>query len=178
VIRGNNSAIKWHDDRLPDPLPLSTMSPSKEKAAGLNPRTTSYEFLGPPGAFLVSTTVPLVTYSLHFGCNETTGCPPPWAIENFKERVISSVTDVEWWKGLWDSQAAVAYLGWYTFVVLAWAILPGDWISGTQLRNGKRLQYKINGVCAFLFVRFTPLTMNSLVDSAPRFGHRRWPHLP
>ena len=62
-----------------------------------------------------------------------------------KERVLSAVQDVEWWKALWDREAALIYLGWYTFCVLAWAILPGDWVQGTTLRNGKRLEYKING---------------------------------
>ena len=58
---------------------------------------------------------------------------------------MSSVSDVNWWKGLWDNEAATLYFGWYAFCVVAWAVLPGDWVEGTQLRNGKRLQYKING---------------------------------
>ena len=37
------------------------------------------------------------------------------------------------------------YLGWYAFCVIAWFVLPGDWIDGTLMRNGKRMKYKING---------------------------------
>lgn len=119
-------------------------------SSSLNPRTTKREFFGVPGALAVTTVVPVVSYALYFGCSEKTGgCPPPYAysLEAVKEAVVSSVTDVNWWKGLWDNEAAILYFGWYAFCVVAWAILPGDWIEGTKLRNGKRLQYKINGEC-------------------------------
>ena len=108
----------------------------------LNPRTTHYEFLGPPGAFLISVGVPSMIYMLYFGCSEATGgCPPQISTE----RVLHAVSDPEWWKGLWDTQAALMYLGWYVFCVLAWAILPGDQVAGTTLRTGQKISYKING---------------------------------
>jgi hypothetical protein len=116
----------------------------------LNPRTTHREFFGVPGALTVTTIVPIVSYALYFGCSERTGgCPPPHAYswDAVKEAVVASVSDVNWWKGLWDNEAATLYFGWYAFCVVAWAVLPGDWVEGTQLRNGKRLQYKINGEC-------------------------------
>ena len=50
-----------------------------------------------------------------------------------------------WWKGLWDTQAAIAYFAWYAFVVVAWLILPGDWVNGVPMRNGVTKKYKING---------------------------------
>ena len=37
------------------------------------------------------------------------------------------------------------YLGWYAFCVIAWLVLPGDWVEGTLMRNGKKMKYKING---------------------------------
>ncbi|KAF5341653.1 hypothetical protein D9611_001670 [Ephemerocybe angulata] len=123
------------------------------KATVLNPRTTKYEFLGPPGAFFVSFTVPIVTYALYFGCSEASGgCPPTAALTlaTLQDRVAAAVGDVNWWKGLWDNEAALLYLGWYAFCVAAWAILPGDWVEGTTLRNGKKLQYKINAFSTFL----------------------------
>lgn len=113
----------------------------------LNPRTTKYEFLGPPGAFAISIGVPITTYALYFGCSETAGgCPPKFASLNaVSDLVIHSVTSLDWWKGLWDTEAALIYLAWYTFCVVAWAILPGDQVSGTTLRTGQKLSYKING---------------------------------
>ncbi|KAF4613929.1 hypothetical protein D9613_007619 [Agrocybe pediades] len=113
----------------------------------LNPRTTHYEFLGPPGATLISIGVPSMIYMLYFGCSEATGgCPPPISTEN----VFHAVTDPEWWKGLWDTQAALIYLAWYMFCVVAWAVLPGDQVAGTTLRTGGKIWYKINAFSTFL----------------------------
>jgi hypothetical protein len=30
-------------------------------------------------------------------------------------------------------------------MVLCWAYIPGDWVEGTLMRNGKKQMYKING---------------------------------
>src|SRR5260221_10283323 len=106
----------------------------------LNPKTKHYEFLGPPGAFLISIGVPITAYSLYFGCSEAPGCPP-----NSGALILHALTTLDWWKGLWDTQATIAYFAWYAFCVLSWAILPGDVVTGTQLRNGRTQLYKING---------------------------------
>ena len=114
------------------------------KDDALNPRTTSYEFFGPPGALAVSLGVPFITYMLYFGCSEQWGgCPPeiPKLGAYFKD----SVLDTSNWSKLWDTQAAVYYLAWYAFCVVAWLILPGDWVEGTLMRNGQKKSYKING---------------------------------
>ncbi len=108
----------------------------------LNPRTARYEFFGPPGALSIILLLPITTYALYFGCSEEIGgCPPAWATD----RVITAVSSLEWWKGLWDTEAACIYLAWYAFCVIAWAILPGDQIEGVALRTGEKKKYKING---------------------------------
>jgi Delta14-sterol reductase len=113
--------------------------------AELNPRTQHYEFLGPPGALFITLTVPAITYALFFGCSETSGgCPP--ALPIIWPSVVTAVSDSTWWKSLWDPQAFVAYFAWYTYCVVAWAVLPGDWIEGTLVRDGTRKLYKINGI--------------------------------
>lgn len=115
-------------------------------ASSLNPRTTSYEFLGPPGAFAISIGVPILTQALYFGCSEASGgCPPNISLDALTTKVVHSLSDPSWWKGLWDNEAALIYAAWYAFCVVAWAILPGDQVQGTTLRNGKTLSYKING---------------------------------
>lgn len=108
----------------------------------LNPRTTSYEFFGPPGAFAISIGVPILNYALYFGCSEQTGgCPPKLDLD----LIVKSLSTLDWWKSLWDTEASLIYLAWYTFCVAAWAILPGDEVEGTTLRNGGKKKYKING---------------------------------
>jgi hypothetical protein len=122
---------------------------SKQETNGgdaLNPRTTTYEFLGPPGALAVTLGVPFLTYMLYYGCSEQWGgCPPE--LGKLEAYLKESVLDTSNWSKLWDTQAAVYYLGWYTFCVFAWWILPGDWVEGTLMRNGKKMSYKINGKC-------------------------------
>ncbi|KAK7463541.1 erg24, C-14 sterol reductase [Stygiomarasmius scandens] len=118
--------------------------------SNLNPRTTKYEFFGPPGALLISLGVPITTYALYFGCSEESGgCPPPeW--QTIPDRVTLALSSPQWWKSLWDTQAALIYLAWYAFCVVAWAVLPGATIQGTPLRNGQFKKYKINAFSTFL----------------------------
>jgi len=117
----------------------------------LNPRSTHYEFLGPPGAFAISVGVPIITYLLYFGCSETAGgCPPN--LDLASERVFSAVKNPDWWKGLWDTEASLIYFAWYAFCVVAWAILPGDQVAGTTLRTGGKKHYKINGTLHLTFL--------------------------
>ncbi|KZT73860.1 ERG4/ERG24 ergosterol biosynthesis protein [Daedalea quercina L-15889] len=126
------------------------MSSSKSVArrgAELNPRTKTYEFFGPPGALFVTLSVPITTYALYYGCSEETGgCPPPWS----SETIVAALSDPQWWKGLWDTEAALLYLGWYAFCVAAWLVLPGDWVEGVTLRTGDKKKYKINAFSTFL----------------------------
>ncbi|KAJ7151655.1 ERG4/ERG24 ergosterol biosynthesis protein [Mycena filopes] len=112
----------------------------------LNPRTTSYEFLGPLGALAITVGVPFGTYALYFGCSESDGCPPAVV----PAHIFAALSDGAWWKGLWDTQAALLYLGWYTFCFVSWAILPGARVEGTKLRTGNKKQYKINAFSTFL----------------------------
>ncbi|CAG7852191.1 Delta(14)-sterol reductase; AltName: Full=C-14 sterol reductase; AltName: Full=Sterol C14-reductase [Serendipita indica DSM 11827] len=118
---------------------------TKDPASALNPRTTSYEFFGPPGALVVSIVAPLLTFGLSYGCSEKAGgCPGSWL--QLPSDFAHAVADPEWWKAQWDPQGFVAYFAWYAFVVIAWAILPGEWVEGLPLRTGERLQYKINAL--------------------------------
>ncbi|KAJ7037473.1 ergosterol biosynthesis ERG4/ERG24 [Mycena alexandri] len=112
-------------------------------ASTLNPRTTSYEFLGPLGALFITLGVPLGTYLLFFGCSEESGGCPPTVVP-------AHIFDGTWWKGLWDTQAALLYLGWYSFCFLSWAIIPGATAEGTTLRTGNKKQYKINAFSTFI----------------------------
>ncbi|KDN41625.1 hypothetical protein RSAG8_07303, partial [Rhizoctonia solani AG-8 WAC10335] len=131
----------------------------------LNPRTTHYEFFGPLGAAFVSATVPLTIYGLYFSCSEASGgCPPPlWSLPvNF----VAAVESIDWWKSLYDKEAAIAYAAWYAFTVVAWWLLPGDWVEGTELRTGGRIKYKINAFSTMLLA--LGLTFGWIINFGPQ----------
>lgn len=148
-------------------------------SAELNPRTTTYEFLGPPGALLISLGVPAMTYMLYFGCSEQFGgCPPP--LPSIHDRVIASIGDPQWWYSLWDTEAAIMYLGWYAFCVLSWLVLPGEIVEGTTLRTGDRKKYKCNGMYSFnLILELHSLTyLPSVLNLPPHVRHRDRRNIP
>ncbi|CAL1713388.1 unnamed protein product [Somion occarium] len=129
----------------------------------LNPRTKHYEFLGPLGALFITLGVPATTYALYFTCSESSGgCPP--ALDTLYPKLVEAVTSEDWWWSLWDQEAAVAYLAWYAYCVLAWLIIPGDWVEGGVMRNGQKKSYKINAFSTFL------LTMGLTTGFIYRFG--------
>ncbi|KAI0689711.1 ERG4/ERG24 ergosterol biosynthesis protein [Cytidiella melzeri] len=131
--------------------------------ASLNPSTQHYEFFGPPGALFITLSVPAFTYALFFGCSETSGgCPPP--LPSILPSIASALSNSAWWKSLWDPHAFAAYLAWYAYCVVAWALLPGDWIQGTLIRDGTRKSYKINAFSTLL------LTLGLVFGLTLRFG--------
>lgn len=109
----------------------------------LNPRSTSYEFGGPLGTTVIILIVPILVYSLYFGCSDQNGCPSPFI--SIKHLNVSTLGDPNFWKGLWDTEVMLVYLTWYAFRVVSWAVLPGDWLEGLPMRNGKQMRHKING---------------------------------
>jgi hypothetical protein len=112
----------------------------------LNPRTTSFEFLGPPGTALITLVVPAVAQALYFVCSEHVGsCLPRLPLSVLTETAKQALVSKEWWASLWDTQATLIYLAWFAFCVISWAVLPGDWVEGVTMRNGEKKKYKING---------------------------------
>lgn len=113
-------------------------------AAQLAPKSTSYEFGGPPGALFVTLSVPFFAYLLYFGCNERVGCAllpthPKLVFRQMGEGVLDSFKDTTAW---------AIYFGWYASTVLCWLVLPGKRVEGGELRTGGKLGYKMNGECA------------------------------
>ncbi|TFK74093.1 ERG4/ERG24 ergosterol biosynthesis protein [Pluteus cervinus] len=141
---------------------------SKDQKQELNPRTKSFEFLGPPGATLITIGVPSMIYTLYFACSEASGgCPAPGLFSDpsaLLERVSSALSSPEWWASLWDTEATIIYFAWYAFCIVAWAILPGDWVEGTTLRTGGKQKYKINAFSTYF------LTLGLVTGWILRFG--------
>ena len=128
----------------------TTMSPTKSPSQStLNPKTTEYEFLGPPGALLVSLGCPLLVFALIFLCNDA-GCPP-MDLSTWKDQLPSSLAEFIDWRAIqW-------YFSFQVALVLLWAVLPGKWVRGRPLRDGTQLEYKTNGkdhVCCLSFAMF------------------------
>ncbi|KAJ8094461.1 erg24, C-14 sterol reductase [Marasmius tenuissimus] len=138
----------------------------------LNPRTTEYHFLGPLGTLAVTIIVPVIVYSQYFGCSEETGgCPPQFTLQD----ITKSLSDSRWWGSLWDQEAAIAYLAWYTFCVVCWFILPGEWVKGTVLRDGNVKEYKINGLSTLMLA--VGLAIGTIVKFGPEsftFIYHKW----
>jgi len=101
------------------------------------------EFGGIKGAAAISLLVVYFSYFFAIGCSEH-GCPP-LPVDRFFSRGFTKYAKLQGWLDLWDTQATLVYAGWYSYCVLCWAVLPGKWVQGTQLRDGKRLSYKMNG---------------------------------
>jgi Delta14-sterol reductase len=139
----------------------------------LNPKTAHHEFMGPPGALLVTFSVPLTTYALFFFCNDASGgCPP--SLWTALPRFLEALADMKFWKGLFEIRPTLVYLAWYAFCVAAWMLLPGAWIEGVQLRNGERKAYKVNGMGISSLFMFKTMTLLSFLHVALNIGHHSW----
>lgn len=131
--------------------PASAPVPVPVKAAYVpNPPSHHYEFGGPLGALSVTLAVPFFTYWLTFACTPESGCPP-WPVSSFLSfhqlGWAAMVGDAQWWSLFWSAEAAAVYVGWYTFCVLCWRFLPGERVQGSELRNGEKITYPMNGTC-------------------------------
>ena len=122
-------------------LPLHPVKPSYDE---LNPKSSPTEFLGPWGTFAVTVLTPFFCNVLFIGCNERTGCPPSWNREDRKFELGSYDLELLFDK-FFDGKAFLIYTVWYAYCVACWALIPGDWVEGTLMRNGKKQMYKING---------------------------------
>ncbi|KAF8752574.1 C-14 sterol reductase [Rhizoctonia solani] len=88
---------------------------------------------------------------------------------------VRAVESIDWWKKLFDKEATIAYAAWYAFTVAAWWLLPGDWVEGTELRTGGRIQYKINAFSTMLLA--LGLTFGWIINFGPQsftFIYEHW----
>ncbi|KAK7061207.1 glycosyltransferase family 2 protein [Favolaschia claudopus] len=145
---------------------------ASSQSSVVSTQASNYEFLGPPGALLLCTGVPITTYALYFGCSEESGGCPPKFVPN---EIFAALSDPEWWKALWDTQTTLPFIAWITFCVTAWAVLPGDRVTGTILRTGERKVYKINAFSTFVLTLGLAFFVILCYGSAPlTYLHRNF----
>jgi delta14-sterol reductase len=129
-------------------LPLN---PHKPTYAEMNPKSRPIEFFGPLGVTVLTVATPLFAYLLYVGCNERVGCPPKFSMYDENTKLHGLFFDVhrsdvvELTARALDWKAHLIYAAWYAYMVACWKFLPGEWVEGTILRNGKKQVYKING---------------------------------
>lgn len=120
---------------------LSSLYSTMTKST-LNPKTAEYSFFGPLGTGAITILTPAITYSLYFAC------PNSYDDETcqlLQKPAFERLLECDFWKSLFSLEAFAVYLAWYAFTVVAWAIIPAQWVRGTQLRDGTFKYYKMNG---------------------------------
>ena len=120
-----------------------TKSNNKE----LNPKTKEFSFFGPIGALGVTVICPIITYGLYYACPNSTNDESCSLIQKPNYEYLANLT---FWKSLFDLNVFGVYLLWYLFCVFTWAIIPGTWVRGTQLRDGSYKLYKMNALATLL----------------------------
>ncbi|KAG8702026.1 erg24, C-14 sterol reductase [Ceratobasidium sp. 394] len=135
-----------------------------------NPKTTYFEFFGPPGVGFISVAAPLTIYGLNHACSQASG----ESIVSLRA-LIASMSELNGRTSLFDAKAFIAYFGFYAFTVVAWYFLAGKWIEGTELRAGGRLKYKMNGFSTLILtIIFTASWILTFGPSSFTFIYDHW----
>ncbi|KAI4946503.1 Delta(14)-sterol reductase [Alternaria rosae] len=113
-----------------------------------------YEFLGPPGAFIISFGLPVLVYVFTFLCNDISGCPAPVLLHPYSFTLEQLKKEVGWtgFSGLLNTQAFIGTLAYYFLSLFLYRFLPGQEVEGTELRSGGRLKYRFNAWNSALFI--------------------------
>ncbi|ORZ09233.1 ergosterol biosynthesis ERG4/ERG24 [Absidia repens] len=125
--------------------------------AALNPKTKHYEFGGPLGAFAMVTCLPLLVLLFAFGC-DSTGYEPLTRGYRFISDLVQFKFDLDMLISMltsWNPTAFFCFIIFSAQLVTFTMSLPGEEIQGTELRDGSKLTYRLNG----LSVLQTSMTM-------------------
>lgn len=112
--------------------------------AELNPRTTHYEWMGPWGPLVIVPSLPVTVAAINALCSATT-CSVASA-----PRVVSLVIDEFHLAAPHISLALIVELLWIGFHAALYLSHLGEVVPGLPLRTGKKLNYNINGLNAFV----------------------------
>lgn len=129
----------------PPPHVKATRSASKtsiKEPAPTHPSSSQadheeYEFFGPHGPFLLIFLLPAVLYALIYACNKD-GCFSLYPLP------VKTAPGFPSGSRLFSWEATAAYFGWFFGLVALHLILPGTVAQGSVLKDGRRLNYKLN----------------------------------
>lgn len=136
-------------------------SSGKAKANGRAKRVESheeeahgYEFLGPPGAFIISFGLPVLVYVLTFFCNDISGCPAPSLLHPYTLNFDQLKKEIGWtgFGALLNWQAFAGTLSYYLLSLTLYRVLPGEEVNGVALKSGTKLKYRFNAWHSALFI--------------------------
>ena len=96
-----------------------------------------YEFMGPIGAFFMIIGLPTTILGLIFFCNE-------------KDCSILSAPRIPPLASFWNGVAFLVFIAWFAFHAIVYLSPLGYITKGLQLRDGKRLEYRMNGLHAYV----------------------------
>ncbi|KAI8976037.1 ergosterol biosynthesis ERG4/ERG24 [Pilobolus umbonatus] len=118
--------------------------PSTSASKELNPKTTTKEFGGVPGAIAFITVLPALVLTFAYGCNKELGYHPFYRlytfITNFDVNVIVNTLKN------WHYGTGILYIVFILQLVVFSVSLPGPEVEGVPLRDGTKLKYKTNAL--------------------------------
>ena len=92
--------------------------------------------MGTIGTMIITFGLIFVIEFFFFACSAR-GCPPSWSLRD----IFAPARSVQWV----SKSAFYAYLLWIGNLAVLDRLLPGEIVTGTELRTGERLTYKFNG---------------------------------
>ncbi|XP_022081508.1 delta(14)-sterol reductase-like [Acanthaster planci] len=115
-----------------------TLEPLVEFKTGRVPKTTSYEFGGPIGTLFIMLTLPPFIYYLYFTCSK----------DICRLQLLPAFSYD--WRDYYDREAYLLFLGWIALQAFFYMLPVGSVVKGLPLRNGRRLEYRLNGFFALI----------------------------
>ncbi|KAJ1753729.1 erg24, C-14 sterol reductase [Coemansia sp. RSA 1821] len=110
----------------------------------LNPRTVHRDFFGATGSLAVMLGTVSVVFIWYFSCNET-ACQLPLTATQWS-LILQQALDPSY-----VSSAALLYYSlWWLWLAALFFIIPAKVVDGVVLRDGRRLQYRLNGLSSLL----------------------------
>jgi delta14-sterol reductase len=99
------------------------------------------EFLGVPGVVMIFVLCHLVLFAFYLNCAEAgcgNGVGLSWLLTTPVKIVSGGYT-------LYQHAGLQIYIVWLVWLLALFYLVPGQWVKGTQLRDGNTLDYKVNG---------------------------------
>lgn len=116
---------------------MASAAAGGDRVGSMNPRTRRYEFCGPLGALCMMLGLPATVVGLYVFCNASS-CS------------LLRYPSLPTYPQLYHSLAFPIVVAWFVFHMLIYLSPLGRIVKGTNVRDGARLSYKINGLYGFM----------------------------